>query len=870
LLEERKVRAQIHNVAQATAAETLRENNFPQLNSVRSVLLMLKRKCRWLRMALMVPLMVALPLQSAWSLGLSEIEVDSALNEKFSAAIDLMDLGDLSEDEILVSMASREDFDRVGVERFFYLTDLKFEVDLKGSAKVVISSSRVISEPYLDFIVEIMWPKGRLLKEFTVLLDPPTFTETAAAPINAPAPIASRQRSQNSTPSARTADQVSLRSPARANRMVANAEGEVMSTTDDTLWGIADRTRGSEASLNQQMLAIQALNPRAFIRDNINLLKAGYRLKVPSEAQALALSQGEALAEVRQQTNSWRNPDQESLAQAPATSDEGSALRSQVGGTPIQSESNNSTRSAQGQVRIVANSGELSQGTVADGGEADAQLIEEKATLSRQVEELNYQLDREKELAESQVALKERQLEVKDQALVQLQERVAQLEQAQENDGQQQNQTATSPVVEVPWWQSPLFLGGVIGVLVLLLAWAMVGARRRDDEEIQGYGHVDYEENDTDYEDEVAVESVVGSVEEDSLEGDEVVDETKDEFNELLESEHDLDELDSEKDQQTAFDGAESGGDVVAEADIYMAYGRYGQAVSLLLDTLGKKPERHDVRLKLLDVCVEAEDPDQFSEHAEYLVENCDDEDILLAVRDLEGRLSDQVSDLNELQGDENEDTSNTIEGGGDEFLTLDELDDAPDAVDTEDAAAESEAEDGLDFELEFDGDENENVKDAKDDTDDHDDHDDQISENLGGDLGIDFDPDSSEVESDSDSGLDLDSEETESTEDQGDFDLDTLELDEDTDAAEGARSDSTDGAPESSSSTSSEDSKGFNDFDFETDSDSDVNATKLDLAEAYIDMGDGDGAGDILREVLEEGSAEQISKAQSLIDSLA
>ncbi|MGK0223745.1 MAG: pilus assembly protein FimV [Limisphaerales bacterium] len=869
------MRAQIHNVAQATAAETLRENNFPQLNSVRSVLLMLKRKCRWLRMALMVPLMVALPLQSAWSLGLAEIEVDSALNEKFSAAIDLMDLGDLSEDEILVSMASREDFDRVGVERFFYLTDLKFELDLKGRAKVVISSSRVISEPYLNFIVEIMWPKGRLLKEFTVLLDPPTFTETAAAPINAPAPIASRQRGQNSTPSARTADQVSLRSPARANRMVANAEGEVMSTTDDTLWKIADRTRGSEASVNQQMLAIQALNPRAFIRDNINLLKAGYRLKVPSEAQALALSQGEAFAEVRQQTNSWRNPDQESLAQAPATSDEGSALRSQVDGTPIQSESNNSTQSAQGQVRIVANSGELSQGTVADGGEADAQLIEEKATLSRQVEELNYQLDREKELAESQVALKERQLEVKDQALAQLQERVAQLEQAQENDGQQQNQTATSPVVEVPWWQSPLFLGGVIGVLVLLLAWAMVGARRRDDEEVQDYGHVDYDENDTDYdtdyEDEVTVEPVVGSVEEDSLEGDEVVDETKDEFNELLESEHDLDEPDLEKDQQPAFDGAESGGDVVAEADIYMAYGRYGQAVSLLLDTLSKKPERHDVRLKLLEVCVEAEDPAQFSEHAEYLVENCDDEDILLAVRDLEGRLSDQVSDLNELQGDENEDTSNASEGGGDELLTLDELDDAPDAIDTEDAAAESEAEDGLDFELEFDGDDNQNVKDAKDDTDDHDD---QISEDLGGDLGIDFDPDSSEGESDSDSGLDfeldLDSEETESTEDQGDFDLDTLELDEDTDAAEGARSDSTDDAPESPSNTSSEDSEGFNDFDFETDSDSDVNATKLDLAEAYIDMGDGEGARDILREVLEEGSAEQISKAQSLIDSLA
>ena len=836
---------------------------------------MFKRKCRWFRMALVVPLMVALPLQSAWSLGLSEIEVDSALNEKFSATIDLIDLGDLSKDEIVVSMASREDFDRVGVERFFYLTDLKFEVDLKGTAKVVISSSRLISEPYLNFIVQIMWPKGRLLKEFTVLLDPPTFTETSAAPISAPAPIASRPSSQSSTASASNPDQVSLRRTPRSNRMVADADGEIVSTRDDTLWKIAGRTRGSIVSMNQQMLALQELNPRAFIRDNINLLKAGYRLKVPSEAQALALSQGEATAEVRQQAASWRNPGQESLAQAPSASDDGPSLRSQVDGTSVQTASNSSTDSAQGQVRIVANSGELSQGTVAGGVEVDAQLLEEKATLSRQVEELTYQLDREKELAESQVALKERQLEVKDQALAQLQERVAQLEKAQANDGQQQNQTATPANIEVPWWQSPLFLGGVIGVLVLLLAWAMVGARRREDEEVQDYGRIDYDENEAEYEDEVAVEPIVGAVDEDSLEAEQALDEAEHEFddpNSEKGSEKNS-EKDLQDDQKAAFDGVESGGDVVAEADIYMAYGRYGQAVSLLLNTLRKEPARHDVRLKLLEVCVEAEDPNQFSEHAEYLVENCNDEDILLACRDLEGRLSDQVSVLDELQGDESKEASSPAEGGADELLTSDELDDAIDEVGAEDASSfsgsESESEDGIDFELEFDG---EDVQADSNDT---------MSEDLSGDLGLDFDADSSENETsaagsdDLDTGLDfeldLDSKESEPTvELSDDFDLDNLELDEESDTSNrGASEENPDENP-TENEKPIENNDGFDDFDFETDGDADVNTTKLDLAEAYIDMGDGDGARDILREVIEEGSAEQISKAQSLIDSIA
>ena len=118
----------------------------------------------------------------SWGLGLGEIELNSALNQEFRATIELFDASGLEPGEILVSLGSSEDFDRVGVERFFFLTGLDFQVEMaaNGDPQVVVTSPRPITEPYLNFLVEVLWPNGRLLKEYTVLLDPPTFSEAAA------------------------------------------------------------------------------------------------------------------------------------------------------------------------------------------------------------------------------------------------------------------------------------------------------------------------------------------------------------------------------------------------------------------------------------------------------------------------------------------------------------------------------------------------------------------------------------------------------------------------------------------------------------------------------------------------------------------
>lgn len=275
---------------------------------------MIMRKCHLMHVALLA-LCIAMP-TSSWALGLDEIDVSSALNERFVGSIDLLDAQGFQPSEIVVSMASREDFERVGVERFFYLTNLKFEVQMSGDTpKVKVSSSQPVSEPYLNFIVEVLWPRGRLLKEYTVLLDPPTFSQAAAPAVSAPAqetarvePAPSQPRRTQPSAQTRPATQVAVpSSPSRSNTP-RRLDGELMTTRDDTLWKIASRTRASEqVSVNQQMLAIQRKNPNAFMRNNINLLKAGYVLDLPSESEALSVNSQAAANDVAAQTDDWRS-----------------------------------------------------------------------------------------------------------------------------------------------------------------------------------------------------------------------------------------------------------------------------------------------------------------------------------------------------------------------------------------------------------------------------------------------------------------------------------------------------------------------------------------------------------------------------------
>jgi pilus assembly protein FimV len=273
---------------------------------------------------------------NAWALGLGEIRLDSALNGPMRAQIELLSASPEELDNLVVALASQETFARYGLDRPYFLQDLRFEiVRTDAGAYVNITSTAPISEPFLTFLVEATWARGRLLREYTVLLDPPTFAPPAAAETrpavtapqrSTPADSARIERQPPPQPATREPAAQRRPTPAPASRTEARTEartepqpvadvptasfdtsagGDYIVQRRETLWGIASRFRpDSRLTMNQTMLAIFEANPDAF-GGNINILRAGASLRIPSADDIYRIDRGYALDEARRQHASW-------------------------------------------------------------------------------------------------------------------------------------------------------------------------------------------------------------------------------------------------------------------------------------------------------------------------------------------------------------------------------------------------------------------------------------------------------------------------------------------------------------------------------------------------------------------------------------
>lgn len=108
------------------------------------------------------------------ALGLGELKLQSTLNESFKAEVILADVGNLDAEEIIVTFADNKEFESRKLERHFFYNEFKFDVIKQDADAVIhITSPTSISEPYLGFILEVRWPGGRLLREYTILMDMP-------------------------------------------------------------------------------------------------------------------------------------------------------------------------------------------------------------------------------------------------------------------------------------------------------------------------------------------------------------------------------------------------------------------------------------------------------------------------------------------------------------------------------------------------------------------------------------------------------------------------------------------------------------------------------------------------------------------------
>jgi pilus assembly protein FimV len=342
---------------------------------------------------------------SVMALGLGEMTLGSYLNEPLMAHVDLIDIGGLHEDQIRVRLATADDFKRLGVDRAYFLTSLSFhvEIDDSGRGRIVVTSEEPVLEPYLDLIVEARWPSGRLLREYTVLVDPPVFDQSTpvasasarVAQVSGVPEPAKKKQEVVATTGTRVDIRQSQLAPGEMPTRAYNADtaraptagARYMIHRDDTLWRIASQARPGNASVHQTMLEIQRLNPDAFIGGNINLIKSGYIIYLPSENDISSGNQPEAVAEVRKQNEDWR--------QGRPSSTSGPSLR-------ISAEPQDAPAAATGSVApaVPAATGAASPAIAVAAGSDATELQQRLASMEQQVETLQRIVD----LKDSQIA----------------------------------------------------------------------------------------------------------------------------------------------------------------------------------------------------------------------------------------------------------------------------------------------------------------------------------------------------------------------------------------------------------------------------------------------------------------------------------
>ncbi|MFL6624373.1 MAG: FimV/HubP family polar landmark protein [Sulfurifustis sp.] len=460
---------------------------------------------------------LALSPLAGYSLGLGKLKVKSALNEPLNAEIDISSIADNELRGLKVSVAPRAEFEAVGAERLPFLSQLKFNVSKRpdGSYYLQVTSDAAIEEPFLHMLLQLEWPSGRLVREYTALIDPPAYmagkppaieapsaappaaepesskfvetvpppsqdqaaeTETAQAspalvpePLTARAPSEEHEQTAGAAPSqpllsetkepakdataAETDKEVTVSAPTQPAEekpreetrtvQALPATGTWANATEynvrpgDTLWGIAERMRtDKQLTLEQVMVAIFHNNRDAFFHDNVNNLRAGKILKLPERDEIEATPSSEALREFRAQYDAWQEyklklaGGSKTLKVADskaAPAPEAQAEKTETTEAPAEKKP---TKSAQELLRVVRATGDAQKGATAKSAETEsAKDVEkrEQTALAERVTTLEESLQSKemetRELSEkvgqvrSQIKNEKRLIELENQSL---------------------------------------------------------------------------------------------------------------------------------------------------------------------------------------------------------------------------------------------------------------------------------------------------------------------------------------------------------------------------------------------------------------------------------------------------------------------
>ncbi|MBI6620395.1 FimV family protein [Pseudomonas corrugata] len=837
----------------------------------------------------------------AQALGLGELTLKSPPNQPLVAEIELLDVQQLTAAEVVPSLAPPEEFAKAGIDRQAFLNDLSFTpvINANGRSVLRVTSSRPLSEPMVKFLVQVMWPNGRLLRDYSVLLDPSKFSPQAA-------------------------DAARAKPPQVVSAPVTGATkpSQYTTTPRDTLWEIAAKVRNG-GSVQQTMLAIQALNPNAFINGNINLLKTGQVLRLPDPVQSTALPQPQAIAEVAAQNAAWRQGRRGGAGSG----------RQQLDATRRGGGENAPAQGAARDNLSLVSAESAKAGAKGKGAAGDAQALSNQLAVTQEsldsARRDNEELKSRMADLQSQLDKLQRLIELKNNQLAKMQAEggavppagestpamSAQLtpapaapsqEPAPENQAAPEATPPVTPVEPVPaaadekkyndLLTNPILLGLIGGgALVLLLLLLLLARRRKAQQEAEKHLRMARAlEEEADFSPELDLPPS-------SFEGIEVPPPSV-----KLEPKP----APAPKPAPVVAPvvvtppiaaplvapAADRSDDVLPQAQSHIDRGRLNQAVDLLEQGIKAEPQRSDLRLKLMEVYGQQGDRDAFVAQERQLVANGEN---YAQVEQLKSRFpamavaagaglaaaavaaeldAQYVKELLEDKPPTDEELDSAFD------LSLEDMDTTPVAPAPE-PIAELEAfpeDDDLSFESVL-----KQQTEASESLDD-------LSE-FDLDLGADApapalaDEDFLLDLDDDLKGLDIPAAQTPALDDTpaddlelpADFDLslademdaheqpkDAFESELDDVNAELDRLSDDLGQPTFTAEDALATADDEPDFDFL--SGTDEVATKLDLAQAYIDMGDNDGARDILGEVLSEGDATQQSEAKEMLSRLA
>lgn len=360
---------------------------------------------------------------NALALGLGRLSVQSALGETLRAEIDVTSITPEEASNLNVKVAPPESYRAAGVDYNSVLPGTQVSVQKRadGRSVIVLNSDRAVQEPFVDVILEITWSSGRLVREYTLLFDPPTSTRMAAAPVppaspttspvitpapaEASAPAPAPRAARPSTPRAPAVEGTPTeprRSTAKAPvapSAEATGPDEYKVKPGDSLSRIASSTKHSGVSLDQMLASLYQSNPDAFINSNINRLKSGVVLSVPSADAAKAITPADARQLIQAQSADFGAYRQRLASAVPsAKTDESSR---QAGGKVQSSVDDRKTSSAPAPDKLT-----LSKGTAGKASAPEDKLSKdrEKKDATARVAELSKNVDELRKLSGASAA----------------------------------------------------------------------------------------------------------------------------------------------------------------------------------------------------------------------------------------------------------------------------------------------------------------------------------------------------------------------------------------------------------------------------------------------------------------------------------